>query len=87
MTRYVYIISMDRFIKIGISKNSVQRADYFAAQCCPVMPVLVAQREFSDAKAVEKKIHAVFRADRLNGEWFNGRVKSKAVRYLFDVRG
>ena len=67
----VYFIAGENRVKIGVTHNLVQRLKQLQRQCgsgqilkviCVITPMF--------ARRCERKLHAMFAADRLNGEWF-----------------
>lgn len=69
---HLYVMACRDAVKIGVAVNVEQRRRSIQ-QCCPdevTVLAAVLMANFTEARAAEKQMHAVFAERRTFGEWF-----------------
>lgn len=69
---FVYVMACRDAVKIGVAVN-VEARRRAIQMCCPdevTVLATVLQENFTEARAAEKQMHAVFADRRTFGEWF-----------------
>lgn len=79
---YVYIIKIDNYYKIGITRNPKNRFGEYTKLMKP--PQVINITCCNNYKEVEKELHNMFSDKNTNGEWFNLNDEdiNKAIQYL-----
>lgn len=68
---YVVDNSLSDYLKIGMSKDPIQRAKSLSTSTSIKMNVLYTTQLMSNAKVVEELIHKELKDFNVSGEWFN----------------
>ena len=66
---YVYVIRCGEYYKIGMTLNLDRRVSQLAIQL-PHTPEIICLITTTKAATEEKRLHRLYAAKRLNGEWF-----------------
>lgn len=70
MTSYVYFIGNDVHVKIGHTNNPEKRLNQIKTGN-PEQIEILAQLRSKEAEKIELQLHALFKGNRLEGEWFS----------------
>jgi hypothetical protein len=65
---YIYIIKMEKYYKIGLSRSIAVRLNSFKS--LPEKIEILALEQVVDDRSVESELHKMFVKKRTNGEWF-----------------
>jgi len=83
---YVYIVSVEGFYKIGMTKRLADRMEAFNTSN-PYEVKVVTAIPVSNASSIEKKLHLLYAEHNVKGEWFNlteSQVED-IIKYLNDL--
>jgi len=80
----VYFIKQGNYVKIGRARN-VKRRIRRLQTASPVKLELIHTKESNSDQRTEKSLHNKFKADRVEGEWFN--ISKKMKRFLLKQDG
>ena len=65
----VYVVEAGGAFKIGVTSNLKNRLKHLRTHA-PYVPTLIWKRRFSDAAAIERRLHKQLMPFRTHGEWF-----------------
>lgn len=69
MNNFVYIITSDKYCKVGITNDPYRRLKDISTGC-PIKPSLYFFKRVENAKLIESRTHNVLKQYKTNGEWF-----------------
>ena len=82
-TEYLYLVQADKYIKIGVAKDPINRLVSISTGC-PFKPELIATKKLDKlCYLVERYLHILYADKRVNGEWFE--LTSKDIKEIIQT--